>query len=431
MQKHTKTLLILILLLALSPVSLLAQEGAPGDIPPEEQPTMQEEIIPAQEESAIVEPSVENPVTPEPVPEPVPTSTSTTTPAPTPTTESEPTAGTTPEPQVINLGTATIETEIPAKPLQNNNNLLAIIAGAVVALGVGIILKLKAPKNGVKNTSEEKEDEDKKCLNFKKLMEEKLNEITDLKGQFTAMAENKAHEKMRKVIRDTKADSLMKVIENAQKEYERLKKLYEECMAKEAITKTAFIFHGTEGYPEENWFPWLREKLENEGYKVFVPQFPTPPKVPAKIAEWLEVFKKYEKNIDENTVLIGHSLGGVFALRVLEKLEHPVKAGFFVGTPTGIQPIAEYERAKSFSGFEFNWDKIRENAKHFVVFQSDDDPYVGIENGKDLAKNLGVDMYFTPYAGHFNKDSGYTKFEELLNEIKNIKNDTRKIQKTD
>ncbi len=29
--------------------------------------------------------------------------------------------------------------------------------------------------------------------------------------------------------------------------------------------RNVFIFHGTEGYPEENWFPWLKEKLEAVG----------------------------------------------------------------------------------------------------------------------------------------------------------------------
>ena len=38
-----------------------------------------------------------------------------------------------------------------------------------------------------------------------------------------------------------------------------------------------FIIHGTEGYPEENWFPWLKKELEQKGHIVFVPQFPTPP----------------------------------------------------------------------------------------------------------------------------------------------------------
>lgn len=181
--------------------------------------------------------------------------------------------------------------------------------------------------------------------------------------------------------------------------------------------KTAFIFHGTEGYPEENWFPWLKEKLEGKGYKVIVPQFPSPPEVAAKILEWFSVLRDYEGEINENIILIGHSLGGVFSLRILEKLKHPVKAVFLVGTPIGIKPIINYDRDSSFSGFDFDWSTIKNNSKNFIVFHSDDDPYVGLENGKQLAKNLGVDLSFVPNAGHFNEKAGYIKFEELWEKL--------------
>ena len=46
--------------------------------------------------------------------------------------------------------------------------------------------------------------------------------------------------------------------------------------------KNVIIIHGTEGYPEENWFPWLKKNLEERGYNVTVPQFPSPPVVAAK-----------------------------------------------------------------------------------------------------------------------------------------------------
>jgi len=181
-----------------------------------------------------------------------------------------------------------------------------------------------------------------------------------------------------------------------------------------------FIFHGTEGYPKENWFPWLKQELEQKGNKVFVPQFPSPPVIPAKIIEWFDVLKDYEQYIDENSILIGHSLGGVFLLRVLEKLTHPVKAAFFVGTPIGIRPILNFDRDSAFSGFEFNWEEIKKKTQNFVVFHSNTDPYVGLENGKKLAKNLGIELSFVPNAGHFNKKAGYLKFEQLEDKVLEI-----------
>ncbi len=181
--------------------------------------------------------------------------------------------------------------------------------------------------------------------------------------------------------------------------------------------KNAFIFHGTEGYPEENWFPWLKAELEEQGYSVAVPQFPSPPVVPSKLSEWLEVWENYKDKVNEETVLIGHSLGGVFNLRVLEKLEKPIAAAFFVGTPVGVKPVLNYERDEAFGGFDFDWQKIKGNAKRFSVYHSDDDPYVDLENGKQLAKNLGVELTFIPNAGHFNTKAGYTKFPQLLEDI--------------
>ena len=181
-----------------------------------------------------------------------------------------------------------------------------------------------------------------------------------------------------------------------------------------------FIFHGTEGHPKENWFPWLKSELEAKGFNVIVPQFPSPPAIAAKISEWFEVLKDYEQYINEDTVIVGHSLGGVFTLRVLEKLNHPIKAAFLAGTPIGIRPILNYDRDNSFSGFEFDWDSIKNHAKDFVVYQSDDDPYVGLDNGKALAKHLGVKLSFIPNAGHFNARAGYTKFEDLRDKLLTI-----------
>jgi len=129
-----------------------------------------------------------------------------------------------------------------------------------------------------------------------------------------------------------------------------------------------FIFHGTEGYPGENWFPWMKKELEARGCRVVVPQFPSPPVVPAKMDEWRAVLKGFEKFIDENTIFIGHSLGGLFLLRVLEKLSHPIRGACFVGTPVGVLPVINYTRDTSFSGYDFDWEALKKKARHFIVY---------------------------------------------------------------
>ena len=38
--------------------------------------------------------------------------------------------------------------------------------------------------------------------------------------------------------------------------------------------KQALILHGTDATPVNNWFTWLNEQLEQDGYKVWLPQLP-------------------------------------------------------------------------------------------------------------------------------------------------------------
>jgi predicted alpha/beta hydrolase family esterase len=179
--------------------------------------------------------------------------------------------------------------------------------------------------------------------------------------------------------------------------------------------QNAFIFHGTAGSPEGNWFPWLKTKLENQDIVTTVPRFPTPEG--ESLDAWLKVLKSQAQQINSASLLIGHSKGGMFLLKVLEQLVEPVDTAVFVSAPIGVKPIRYYEEDKLFSNFEFDWDKIRSKAKHFVVVHSDNDPYVSIENGRQLAKELGIDLTFIPQAGHINSESGFTEFPQILKSL--------------
>src|SRR3989338_8629887 len=94
------------------------------------------------------------------------------------------------------------------------------------------------------------------------------------------------------------------------------------------------IIHGTGGNPNGIWFPWLKSELEKSDCRVFVPKFPTPEN--QSLENWLKVFKEYEQYLDENSIVVGHSLGSAFLLSVLEDFNRPIKATFFVAGFTGL-----------------------------------------------------------------------------------------------
>ena len=180
---------------------------------------------------------------------------------------------------------------------------------------------------------------------------------------------------------------------------------------------TVLIVHGTGGNPERNWFPWLRQELEKLGCRVFVPRFPTPENQSLK--SWLEVFERYKKYLDEKSIVVGHSLGPAFLLNVLEKKRTPIKAAFFVAGFTGLLGNKTYDLLnKTFTDKVFDWITIKKTSRKFYVINSDNDPYVPLERGRDIAKRLGAEFTVLEKAGHINQESGYTKFNILLEKIK-------------
>lgn len=177
------------------------------------------------------------------------------------------------------------------------------------------------------------------------------------------------------------------------------------------------ITHGTGGSPDGNWFPWLKAELEKIGHRVFVPMLPTPKD--QSLDNWLNVFKGYERYLDENTVVVGHSLGAAFLLTVIEKLDRPIKAAYFIAGFIGLIGNAEFDELnKTFTTKDFDWVKIKRNCKRFYVIGSDNDPYVKSEKGVELAGNLGAEHIVLENAGHINEDAGYVKFDLLLELIK-------------
>ena len=177
------------------------------------------------------------------------------------------------------------------------------------------------------------------------------------------------------------------------------------------LSANFIIIHGTEGYPEKNWFPWLKDELLGLGYQVQVPQFPTPEG--QTLDSWLDVFSRCE--INDDTIIIGHSVGAAFILSLAEK--YKFRAGFLVAGFCEPLGLSIDNILSTFVEKQFNWQAIKANCPHFYQINSDNDEYVSIEKAKNLEACLGISMMLLKGAGHINQDSGYTKLDDLLSLI--------------
>lgn len=117
--------------------------------------------------------------------------------------------------------------------------------------------------------------------------------------------------------------------------------------------KNAVIIHGWGADSQSNWFPWLAEELRKYDFLVQVPDFPNT-NFP-KLTEWLKFFEE-NVTVNKDTILIGHSLGPPFILRLLEKFPEgkKVKAAFLV---SGFERPLEFPETKNFVDKPFNWAK--------------------------------------------------------------------------
>lgn len=181
--------------------------------------------------------------------------------------------------------------------------------------------------------------------------------------------------------------------------------------------KNAFIIHGSNGSKDAHWYPWLEEKLKEEGYEVVRPQFPI--KEEQILSNWLKTLKPYKEKLDV-ALVFAHSLGVPFFMNVLNRWDVSCRAVFLVSGFVGCLEAEGEPNLDDFSDREFDWEKIRKSAEEFVVFHSDNDPYVPLKRAEDLAEKLGTKVRVIKDGEHFQACSGYKKFEELLKPLGNF-----------
>jgi uncharacterized protein len=177
-----------------------------------------------------------------------------------------------------------------------------------------------------------------------------------------------------------------------------------------------FIIHGSNGYPEENWFPWLKREIEQMDIDCTVPAFPCGETHSLEL--WYREFENYLPKINEDTIFVAHSRGVSFVLNLLNDFEYHINSLYMVGGFTAYLWQDEKSENDSFFAKSFDFGKIKKRCKNFINIYSDNDPYIPIEHSQKLSEITNATELIIPNAGHFNTQSGYTSFPKLLELIK-------------
>lgn len=186
-----------------------------------------------------------------------------------------------------------------------------------------------------------------------------------------------------------------------------------------ATAPTILILHGTGGAPDGNWFPWLARELRLSGHSVLIPQLPTP--AGQTLENWTATFQQSVGDLTANMVLVGHSMGVGFALRLLERASCSVRGCLFVSGWEGLLNSEEFDPLiKSFYRGPFDYAHIQRSMGECRLYHGDNDPYVPLSLGESLAENLNAPLTVVHDGGHLNSESGYVKFPALLQDLRSL-----------
>ncbi len=159
------------------------------------------------------------------------------------------------------------------------------------------------------------------------------------------------------------------------------------------------------------WMGWLAKKLNSMNIPTQNPSMPDPWN--PKYEDYKSEFQKYDVN--ENTILIGHSRGCAFLVRWLGETKKKINKLILVA-PYKIA-VGDNEFKKKFYDFEID-GSIKNRVNKIIIFTSNNEEIEGKESVKLFHDKFGGKIINLRNKGHYTLDDVETKeFPELLDEI--------------
>lgn len=198
------------------------------------------------------------------------------------------------------------------------------------------------------------------------------------------------------------------------------------------------ILHGSFGSPSENWFPWLKLKLEELGHRVLTPQMPVDDYATFDVnksggqqtfSNWLEKAESLNLSVadGQELVVVAHSIAPAF---VLGWLDYNPQLNFkkFIAVAPFIsdgRKGPEYDQKIQKVNETFlivasravTGEDMIKRAKEITATYAKDDPYVSSEMSEEFIEKTGAKRIVLETGGHLNSEAGVNEFQFVLDEI--------------
>jgi predicted alpha/beta hydrolase family esterase len=186
--------------------------------------------------------------------------------------------------------------------------------------------------------------------------------------------------------------------------------------------KYVLINHGFMGSNIENWFPFVKAKLDGNDTQVIIPQYPidTDKHFYEYWKKVLDIYKDFGY-INLRSVIIGHSSGCAFTIKYLIennlKIDKLILVSGFNNYYSSDENDFHNLVNRTFYIEDEKLAKVKELCNKIVCIYGDNDPYIPQDVFHDLALKLDAEEVIIKDGGHLNIDDGYNKFEEILKYI--------------
>lgn len=169
---------------------------------------------------------------------------------------------------------------------------------------------------------------------------------------------------------------------------------------------TLLFIHGWTASSTTDFYPPLKKELETLKKNYIIPNLPGG-KYP-HAHEWLDTIHKAVEHVKQPLVIIGHSLGTRAALLYIEKYMPNVRALYLIAAFANRLENAKRRGGEVYPDFFdhlIDMKKVRSCVQSSYVLHSKDDHSIPLEQGSEIAKDLGATLIVAENRDHFSDPS--------------------------